>query len=224
VTAGVLGALAVGTRLIGLALVPALVALLWPRTRSESVRLLPILLLPAAVGAFAVYLDHHVGDAFAFAHAQGVFWQRHTPALGALGGLWESVVAGWHGAVELARHLPRSQEHPHGYALRDQWATWNALQLVLLALAIWLTWYAWTRLGLAYGVYSAALLVIVLTSPAKVVPLVSLPRFLLGDFPLFLALARMTETRPRARTALVAGFASVGAAAGVAFSRKVWVA
>jgi hypothetical protein len=64
--AGVLGGLAVGTRIMGLALVPALLVMLWPKDRSvrELVKPLPILLLPGALAAYAFYLRHRFGDAF----------------------------------------------------------------------------------------------------------------------------------------------------------------
>ena len=68
-----------------------------------------------------------------------------------------------------------------------------------------------------YGLYSLATLLIVLSSPAAVVPLVSLPRFLLADFPLFVVLA------PHRRR-LGPIFAAVGAVAAVGFSRGAWIA
>ena len=222
--AGLLGAAAVATRPLGFALVPPVLFLLWPRRRRELLRLAPLALLPAALGAYMLYLDHKFGDALAFSHAQGVYWQRYTPTLGPLGGLWDSLVAGWHGFAELARHLPRSQEHPRGYARHDQWAVWNLTQFLLLVAALWLTWRAWTRLGASYGLYSLTLIGIVLASPARIVPLAGFPRYVLSDFPLFLALAQLTQHRPRARTAVLVAFSAVGAAAAVAFSRKVWVA
>ena len=224
--AGVLGGLAVGSRLLGLALLPALLILLWPRTRRtrDALSLAPLLLLPASLGAYALYLHAHFGDALAFAHAEGVYWLRHTPTLGPLTGAWDALRSGEQGLAELVRHLPRHGGGRGGFAHRDQWATWNVLQLLLLAAAVWLTVVAWRRLGPAFGVYSAATLLIVLSSPADVVPLVSLPRFLLADFPLFLALASQLETRPRAREAVIVAFAAVGALAAVAFSRHVWIA
>ena len=80
-----------------------------------------------------------------------------------------------------------------------------------------LTWLAWRRLGAAWGLYSAATLLIALSSPAAVVPLVSLPRFLLADFPLFVVLAPY-------RRVVAPVFAAVGAVACVAFSRGIWIA
>ena len=138
------------------------------------------------MGAYALYLDHQVGDAWAFVHVQGVFWHRHVHSGGPFSGLWLAVRDGYRGASELVQHLPRAPGAPKQH---DQWASWNVIQLLLLVAAAWLTWVAYRRLGLAYALYSAATLLIVLSSPADIVPLVSLPRYLLGDFPLFIALA-----------------------------------
>ena len=220
--AGFLGGLACATRLVGLALLPALLALLWPRALRDVRRLAPLLLLPAAVGAYALYLDHRLDDPWAFLHAQGVYWHRHVHPAGPLSGLWLAVEDGYRGASELVQHLPRA---PHGaFAHRDQWASWNVVQLLLLAAAAWLTWVAWRRLGIAYGLYSLATLLIVLTSPADLVPLVSLPRFLLGDFPLFLALGLLLRDRPAIRLWTLAAFAAIGGAAAAGFAHHVWIA
>jgi len=217
--AGVLGGLATATRLLGLALLPAL-ALLLARgaggKRAAALRLLPLLLLPAAVGAYALYLDHELGDAWAFTTAQAG-WERSLHPLGPVGGLVESVQAGGRGARTLLS-LPYETGHEHRVAL------WNISHLALLAVVAWLTWVAWRRLGAAHGAYALATLVIVLSVPAEGFPLVSLPRFVLGDFPLFLALASLTSGRPRARDALLWAFAALGAAAAIGFSRGVWIA
>lgn len=221
--AGALGALAVATRLLGLALLPALILLLWPRRRSarELARLLPLLALPAALGAYALFLDRRFGSWDVFADAQREFWQRHTPTLGPLGGLWESAESAYHGAAQLALHLPRTGETFDRF---DQIAVWFVLHFLLLLAAIALTWVAWRRLGAAFGLYSVTTLVVLLSSTVTWFPLASLPRYLLADFPLFLALASLTLERPRARTIVLCSFAAVGAVAAVAFSRHVWVA
>jgi hypothetical protein len=208
--AGIFGGLAVAARLLGLALLPALVVLLWRRGPRA---LAPLLLLPAALGAYMAYLHEHYGDAFAFSHAEAAFWQRRTPALGPLQGLWDAARSAKQGLGQLVLHLPTDGH----YTRIDKWATWNVVQFVLLVVAAWLTWLVWRRLGTAYGLYSLATLVIVLSSPAAVVPLVSLPRFLLADFPLFIVLA------PYSRV-LAPTFAAVGAAAAVAFAHGAWVA
>ena len=223
VLAGVLGSLAVGTRLLGVALLPALVVLLWPRERRLSrraVRLAPLALLPIALALYAWYLERRLGNWRAIYEAQGAFWLRHRPTAGPLGGLWEAVSQGYHGVAEVILHLGRAS-HVSG---ADEIGTRNALHLALLLAMLWLTWVAWRRLGSAAAVYSLAYLAVVLSSTVPYFPLVSLPRFVLGDFPLFLALASVTERRPTLRQALLIGFAAVGGAAAIAFSRNLWVA
>jgi hypothetical protein len=217
--AGVAGGLACATRLLGLALLPALIVLLWPRGRGDVWRVAPLLLLPAAVAAYALYLDWKVDDAFAFSHAQLV-WERETPALGPLTGLWWAIEAGGHGARDILFHLPRGRSLTQA----EQIHFWNAVHLVLLVPAAWLTWVAWTRISRAAGLYSLATLLIVLAAPSKGFPLVSLPRFLLGDFPIVLAVADVIEGRPRARQWTLIAFGAASAVACVAFSRGVWVA
>lgn len=224
-TAGLLGGLAVATRLVGLALVPALLLLLWPRGRSprELLRPVPVALLPAALALYCVYLEHRFGDPFAFENAQALYWLRETSPLGPIGGLWESVSAGYHGAAELFLHLPRQLGEPEGFPDRDQFAIWNVLHLLLLAAALALTWVAWRRLGPALGLYAVAVDAAVLSGTHEVFPLASLPRYLLANFPLFIALAALLRDRPRAREATLVVFGAVGAAAAVAFSRHIWI-
>ena len=224
--AGVLGALAVATRLIGLALIPTLLVLLWPRDRTprELVRPVAVALVPTTLLGYMLYLHHRFGDAFAFSRAQSEFWNRHVSHAGPLGGLWAATVDAKRGALELLRHLPRSQGYPSGLQPHDVWASWNVLQFALLVLALWLTVEAWRRLGPALGLYSVATIAIFLSSPADFVPLVSVPRFLLSDFPLFIALAALTEQHPRARECVLVGLGAGGAVAAVAFAHGSWVA
>jgi hypothetical protein len=226
VVAGILGALAVATRLVGLALFPALLVLLWPRSKElrDVLRPLSLLLLPAALAAYMLYLEYRFGDPLAFAHAQQTYWLRDAAALGPLGGLWESLSAGWHGAAELVRHLPRTGGYPEGFPQRDQFAIWNVLHLLVAVAALALTWIAWRRLGPALGLYALTLNALLLTATVDVFPLASLPRYLIANFPLFIALAAVTENRPRGHEVVIALFAAVGAVAAVAFARGVWIA
>jgi hypothetical protein len=222
--AGLAGGLAVATRLVGIALLPALVVLLW-RGRRRPDRLVPLLLLPAAVAAYALYLhlDSGVGDWMAWRHAQ-TGWQRESGALGPLTGIWWAIQAGGHGGLQILFHLPRGLNAPEGFTSTDRLAFWNAAHLVLLVVAFWLTWVAWRRLGLAYGLYSAATLVVVLWAPSRGFPLVSLPRFVMDDVPVVLALAALTRDRPLARERLLLGLGALSAVAGVAFAHAIWIA
>lgn len=218
VLAGVLGGLATGTRLIGLALLPALALLLWRgREPRGVVRLAPLLLIPAAVGLYALYLDWRLGDPWAFTSAQAD-WNREASWLGPVDGLRDAFLSAGRGVRDLV-DLPAS-----GPGHDQLVALWNVTHFVLLAAAGWLTWVAWVRLGAAYGAYSVASLAIALAAPAEGFPLVSLPRFLLADFPLFLALAALTRDRPRARDATLLTFAALGAVCAAAFARGIWIA
>lgn len=218
VLAGVLGGLATGTRLLGLALLPALALLLWRGRDARSLaRLAPLLLIPAAVGLYALYLDWRLDDPWAFTSAQAD-WNREASLLGPLDGLKDALLSAGRGARDLL-------DVPAGGPGHDQRVgLWNLTHLALLGGAVWLTWVAWVRLGAAYGVFSAATLAIALAAPAEGFPLVSLPRFLLADFPLFLALAAVTDGRPRARDATLVAFAALGAVCAAAFARGIWIA
>ncbi len=222
--AGIAGGLAVATRVMGLALLPALVYLLWPRNRRDAWRLVPLLLLPAALAGYALYLEREIGDALAFTDAQASGWEREFAFLGPVGGLWMAIEAGGHGALEILRDLPRAEPGGPGYSQALQVNLWNAVHLVVLVPVAWLTWIAWRRLGPAFGLYAAAILVVILSVPSTGFPLVSLPRFLLSDFPVLIALAAVIRDRPSIRTGVLVGLGALSAAAGVAFSRGIWIA
>jgi hypothetical protein len=222
--AGVAGGFAVATRVMGLALLPALVYLLWPRRRRDVWRLAPLLLLPSALGLYALYLDREVGDAFAFSDAQAGEWDREVAFLGPLGGMWMAIEAGGHGALEILRDLPRTEPGGAGYSQPLQVSFWNAVHLVLVFPIAYLTWVAWRRGGPALGLYALAILAILLSVPSEGFPLVSMPRFVLTDFPVLIALAAVVRDRPSLRTAVLVGLGALSAAAGVAFSRGLWVA
>ena len=78
---------------MGLALVPALVALLWPKTRTQIPQLAPVILLPLmGIVSVALTFDLTLDDSLAFVHAQA-FWERDPSPLGPLGGVYEALAA-----------------------------------------------------------------------------------------------------------------------------------
>jgi hypothetical protein len=221
--AGVLAGLAVGTRLIGLALVPALVALLWPRSRGDVFRLVPVLVLPLmGLAAVTLVFDIELDDAFAFSHAQD-FWERDASWFGPLSGIWSELSAVGDGAGELTS-LPRGLGTPDGFSREAQVETWNIVDLLVLAGAAALTVVAYRRLGLAFALYSIAFLAIAASAPTRVIPLQSMVRFVMTDFPVFLAGASLLAGRPALRTGVLVTLGSVTALCGAAFARKLWVA
>jgi hypothetical protein len=100
----------------------------------------------------------------------------------------------------------------------------NVQALAFLVLFIVLAVVAWRRFGAAYGLFAAVSLAIPLSYPSSRWPLLSMPRFGLVIFPLFLALAALTEGRSRAHTAVVACSALLLGVAVVQWALWQWVA
>jgi hypothetical protein len=212
---GVLGALAGATRSTGLVLVlPALILYLYgpredrPPDRDAGRRryrlrpdVLWLALLPAGMLLYGGYLALAGGNPLAPLHAQEV-WSRHFA--GPYVGIWDGVRA----AFEGARQLLSGQRHhiyfPTGRDSPFVMAGHNLMLIAFLAAAIPAVIGVVRRLPLAYGAYVLAALALPLSYPVTAQPLMSLPRFLLVLFPLFIWLAAWLVERPRLqRPALV---------------------
>jgi hypothetical protein len=151
-------------------------------------------------------LWQQVGDPWAFLHAQDE-WNRHLSRAGPLGGIWAALVH-W---------TPAHAEFRHAIAV-------NAEGLVALVVFLALTVVAWRRFGAPYGLFAAVSLAIPLSYPSSRWPLLSLPRFGLVIFPFFLALAALTDERPRAHTLVAAASSLLLGVAIVQWALWQWVA
>ena len=180
--AGVVTGLAMLTRPVGIALLPALAVLAWRADdrRRELLRL--AVSLPIAA-AYPILLAVWTQEPFGFLRAQDGIWQRELSWLGPLGGVW-------HGITIL--FADRS--------LHD--TVINLSQLGYTVLFAVLAVFAWRRLGSAYGLFTAVSLAIPLSFPSDRWPLLSMSRFGLVIFPLVLVLATL-GARPRAHMAIV---------------------
>jgi 4-amino-4-deoxy-L-arabinose transferase-like glycosyltransferase len=200
--AGAVTGLALLTRPTAAALLPALALLAW-RERDRLRALASLALAPLIFAAYPLYLWQAEEDAWGFLHAQRL-WSRHLSPAGPLGGIWDGLRAGWAGVEQLA-----SGSHTHRYwtPVQDadpiRVATLNLEMLAFGVLFVVLTVIAWRRFGAPYGLFAAVSLAIPLSVPSERWPLLSLPRFGLTIFPLFLALASLGG-RPRVHTAIVA--------------------
>jgi mannosyltransferase PIG-V len=200
--AGAVTGLALLTRPTATALLPALALLAW-RERDRLRALASLAVAPVIFAAYPLYLWSAEGDPWAFLHAQRL-WSRHLSPAGPLGGLWDGLRAGWAGVEQLA-----SGSHTHVYwtPVQDsdpiRVATLNLEMLAFLVLFLVLTVIAWRRFGAPYGLFAALSLAVPLSVPSERWPLLSMPRFGLTIFPLFLALASIGG-RPRVHTAIVA--------------------
>jgi hypothetical protein len=195
--AGAVAGLALLTRPTALALLPPLV-LLARRRWWQLLTAAPI----AAI--YPLVLWRRIGDPWAFAHAEGT-WHRHFSPAGPLGGIWDALRAGWAGIRQLASgsnaHVYWTAVSPDDSApLRT--AVLNVELLAFLVLFVALAVVAWLRFGAPYGLFAALSLAIPLSVPSSRWPLLSLPRFGLTIFPLFLALAWLGRS-PRAHAAIL---------------------
>lgn len=195
--------LAILTRIAGVALLPALALLAWKspdRRRAFAGVAVPAVLF----SAYPIYLAVARGDGWAFLHSQGL-WHRHFSLAGPLGGLWDGLRSGWAAIEQFA-----SGSHTHNYwpavSIHDsdpiRTAAINLSALVFLGLFVWLSVIVWRRFGTVYGLYCFVSLAIPLSAPSSRWPLLSMPRFGLVLFPIFLALAAIGG-RPRIHTAIL---------------------
>jgi hypothetical protein len=200
--AGVVAGLALLTRPTAVALLPALALLAWAQ-RDRLRALAGLAVAPLVFAAYPLYLWQAKRDPWQFLEDQRE-WSRHLSPAGPFGGIWDGLRAGWAGIEQLA-----SGSHTHRYwtpvtntdPIRA--ATLNLETLMFLVLFVVLTVIAWRRFGAPYGLFAALSLAIPLSVPSERWPLLSLPRFGLTIFPLFLALA-VVGRRPRVHTAIVA--------------------
>ena len=220
--AGVTTGLALLTRPVAVALLPALALIAWrsPNPRGALARLA---VAPAMFTVYPLLLWLQRGDPWSFLNAQGI-WARHLSPAGPFGGLWNGLRAGWAGVRQFA-----SGSHTHTYWPAVQGtdpmrvAAVNLECLAALVLFAILTVVAWRRFGAPYGLFSALSLAIPLSVPSERWPLLSLPRFGLVIFPLFLALAAIGG-RPRAHTAIVSISSLLLGVAVVQWALWQWVA
>ena len=82
----------------------------------------------------------------------------------------------------------------------------------------------WRRLPAAYTVFAVVSLLLPIAYPTHSTPLLSFPRFVLVDFPLFVALAVLVVRRPVLRWALVAAFVAGLVVFTVTYANGMWVA
>lgn len=221
--AGAAAGLAGLARLGGVALLPALALLAW-RAPDRRRALASLLLAPALWLLYPAWLWIRIGEPLALFRAQEGIWQRHLSAAGPLGGLWHGLDAGWAGIRQL---LSGSHTTRYWQAVTDadplRVAAINLEQLAFTVLFLALAAVAWRRLGAPYGLFAALGLALPLSFPSERWPLLSLSRFGLVLFPLFLALAALGE-RPRLHAAIVSVSSLLLGVAVVQWALWQWVA
>ena len=201
--AGIAAGLAVLTRPTGVMLLPALAVLAWGApARRRAFGGLALAVPLAAI--WPLWLWDTFGHPFEFLDAERNAWHRQLSPAGPLGGAWHGLVAGWNGILQF---VAGGNRFP-GVDDPLQAAGINLESLAAAVFVLVLGIVAWRRLGAAYGIFVVASLALPLASPTPVYPLLSMTRFALGVFPVFIALGAVT-TRPRANALVIAVFAAL---------------
>lgn len=187
--------LAILTRSAGVALLPAIGLLAW-QAEERARNLAALAIAPAVAALWPLWLWIRFDDPFIFLEAQRETWGRELSLFGPLGGIGRGLEAAWAGVRQLidgpggAIYWPEATDTGPMHV-----AAQNLQQFAYLVLFVGLGVYAWRRLGAPYGVFVFASLALPLAAPTEDWPLLSLPRFGLGMFPLFIALALLGARR-----------------------------
>jgi hypothetical protein len=183
--AGVAGAIATGTRLQGLALLPALVAEVFRGKASKAVRARCLAWTVFAGAGFATFLLINqvvAHDPFRYFTLQRTHW-------------FQTTVPPWVPITAAVGELVRGTSSTHAFVF--------VTRLGAIALAVPLLVVASRRLAVADWIYGWAGFVPLLFTGW----LTSLPRFLLGLYPLFIVGSQLTRSRRVIVPVLVSGAA-----------------
>ena len=164
-------------------------------SRRDDLRVAWLLLVPAGLAAYMVYLWATLGDAMRFVEVQRTYWHRTTT--------WPWVDV-WRGARSAARGIGVISGDlslsPWGLLPGERLGlllTRTLLPFGALLFAAFCVVLVFRRLPVPYGVYCVLALLVPLVEPSRLVPLYSYHRFVLVVFPLFMGLGIALEKRTK---------------------------
>ena len=217
--AGVFGALAAATRNLGAILILPLL-FEWLRHRREfGVRgLAGVALIPAGFLGYAGFLWGRFGDPLVSARQQDQHWGRELAnPFATLGEAWQAGRDGTKYLLDPEMLFLSTSATPTLEAS-------NTLNLAFLALILILLLVGFFVLPPGLSLYALVVVLLPALTPAPSFPLMSLPRFLLGGFPVFLVLGYLLS---RSRPAFVLWLllsSGLGVALTALFTAWRWVA
>jgi hypothetical protein len=139
--------------------------------------LAPILLFPAGIVAYTIYLGYTKGNPLLVQYEEAAHWHRHFD--------WIWITYAY--SVKLLFTLPLFS----GDAIN------NLLDVVFTTFPIVAIVWGWKRLPLHYSLFALAVIVFSLSVPLETVnPLTSQPRYMLAAFP-FIVILALWGKRPR---------------------------
>ena len=217
--AGLLGSLAAATRNLGVLLLLPLF-LEWLRYRREfGLRgLVELALVPAGLLAYAAFLWARFGHPLLFASQQSAYWGRE------LSSPVTTAANAWSAAGEGAGYLLDPATLFLDTSAGPTLEASNVLNLVFLAVFLVLMGVGFGVLPPGLSVYTFVIVLLPVLTPSPSFPLMSMPRFVLGAFPVFLVLGYLLS---RGRPALVLWLvlsSGLGVALTALFTTWRWVA
>ena len=219
VLAGALGALAAATRNLGTILVLPLF-FEWLRYRREfgARGLAGITLVPAGFLGYVGFLWGRFGDPLVSARQQDEHWGRELAnPFATLGEAWQAAGDGMTYLLDPETLFLSASATPTLEAS-------NTLNLAFLALFVILLLVGFFVLPPGLSLYALVVVLLPVLTPAPSFPLMSLSRFLLGAFPVFLVLGYLlSRSKPALALWLLLG-AGTGVALTVLFTTWRWVA
>jgi hypothetical protein len=189
------------------------------RQRRRPLTTVPALLLSAGgFAAWLFFLWRRYGTPFYFQRVDAEIWGRHLRAP------WHTLARAWNQAVHGAGYTI----HPaRVFATADGGPAFKiaaAVDLAALILAVILLALAWRRLPVELWVYSLLVLVPAVISPSPVLALMSMSRYVLAAFPLFIVVGRLVARGTVALPAWTAASAAIGAYLTLLFTTWRWIA
>jgi hypothetical protein len=193
--AGIFGAFATATRNVGVLILLPLLLEWFEHRREFGVRgLASLTLVPAGLVAYFAYLQARFGDALISARQQEEYWGRTVtdPATTMLNA-FEAAGAGLPYLLDPARLL---LDRAAGPSLTAS----NTLNLIFFGLFVLLVGVSLLHLPPGFSLYALVGTLLPVLTPSPNFPLMSMPRFLLAAFPIFIALGLLLS---RNRVSLV---------------------
>jgi Gpi18-like mannosyltransferase len=206
IAAGLLAGLAIATRSSGIALLPVLLWELWrhrPRVRF-LIEAVPLsILATSGLWLYAIYLGIAFGNPLAFSDGQAAFHENTTMAARLISAL----------RLEPFRKLNLADISPAGF---DQW-----LVLIFIVLIV----YAWfAKINRTMTLFAALVLALpYLTLCGGPAGFTSMARFNIVSFPLFVALALVTDQRQWAVSGIIGIFGGLLLMYASLFAQWQWI-
>lgn len=190
--AGILGALAAATRNVGVLLLIPL-GYEWLRNRQEFGwrGVLELGIVPLGLVGYALFLWYKFGEPLIFFSQQSAHWHRELAnPLITLGKAWTS-------AGEGLRYVLNPGTLFFDPVPDSALAASNTLNIVFFILLLILIVISFAILPLGLSVYTTLIALLLVLTPSPLFPLMSMPRFILGTFPLFFVLGYLlSHSRP----------------------------